>query len=187
MAGLAIAQAIEDATNISIKLKWPNDMLIHERKVGGILCESFKQNTGESYVVIGFGINVNLSESALPQELKEIATSLQIHTNHPLDRHHLLKFIIPAMEQGWKTLTTQGPRACRLAYQPRCSTIGQQLLVEFPDGSSLEGIAESIGEQGQLQISPLPSSTTGQSDKIVNVHAGDIRHIRKSHNPQVSY
>ncbi len=184
MAGLAIAQAIENATNVNISLKWPNDILIHERKVGGILCESFKRNQGETCVVIGFGINVNLPESTLPNEIKEIATSLQIHANQPLDRHHLLKFIIPAVEEGWETLMTQGPKSCQLAYHPRCSTIGQQILVEFPDGRTQEGIAVSIGEQGQLQILPLPSSPLGESDKILNVHAGDIRHIKSSSNTQ---
>ncbi len=181
MAGLAIAQAIENAANINVSLKWPNDILIHERKVGGILCESFKRNQGETCVVIGFGINVNLPKSALPNELKEVATSLQIHANQPLDRHHLLKFIIPSLEEGWEALITQGPKTCQSAYHPRCSTIGQQILVEFPDGRSQEGIAVSIGEQGQLQIHPSPSSRLGESDKILNVHAGDIRHIRNSH------
>ncbi len=186
MAGLAIAEAIDEATKIKITLKWPNDILINEYKLGGILCESFKRNPDETSVVIGFGINVNVPESAFPKEIKETATSLQIHANHPIDRHQLLKFIIPAVEEGWKNLMTQGPKACQSAYPQRCSTIGQQILVEFPDGSSQEGTAASIGEQGQLQMSPFPSSTPGESDKILNVHAGDIRHIRNSHNAKMN-
>ncbi len=185
MAGLAITQAIEKATHINSSLKWPNDILVDERKVGGILCESFKQNSGETCVAIGFGINVNLQESALPPELKAIATSLQIHANQPLDRHQLLKFIIPAVEEGWGNLMAQGPKFCQSAYHQRCSTIGQQILVEFPDGKSQEGTAVSIGEQGQLQMTPLPSSAPRESAKILNVHAGDIRHIRNSHNIKV--
>ncbi len=185
MAGLAIAEAIEEATHIKINLKWPNDILINKQKLGGILCESFKRNSGETSVVIGFGINVNVPESAFPKEIKAIATSLQIHANQPLDRHLLLKFIIPAVEEGWGNLMAQGPKACQSSYAQRCSTIGQQILVEFPDGRSEEGIAVSIGEQGQLQMTPLPSSTTGESDKIRNVHAGDIRHLRSSHNAKM--
>lgn len=181
MAGLAITQAIEKATNIKSSLKWPNDILVDEHKVGGILCESFKQNSGETCVAIGFGINVNLPKTALPPELMEIATSLQIHANQAFDRHQLLKFIIPAVEEGWEELMAKGPKSCRSAYHQRCSTIGRQILVEFPDGKSQEGIAASIGEQGQLQMSPFPSSTRGESAKILNVHAGDIRHIRNSH------
>ena len=180
MAGTAIAQAIEDISEISISLKWPNDILINEQKVGGILCESFKRDSTETSVVIGFGINVNLSESEFPKDLEQTATSLQIHSQHPLDRHQLFKSIIPSLEQAWEALNTQGPPACQLAYSARCRTLGKQILVQFPDGSTLEGMAQFIGEQGQLQMVPSSSDATGQSARIVDVHAGDIYHIRKS-------
>jgi len=180
MAGIAIAQAIEDHAEIGITLKWPNDILIDERKVGGILCESFKRSSIETCVVIGFGINVNLSELAFPKDLELTATSLQIQTQQPLDRHHLLKSIITTIEQGWEALISQGPQACQLAYSSRCSTLGKQIQVQFPDGSELEGMAQSIGEQGQLQMIPSPSDAKEQSARILDVHAGDIRHIKKS-------
>jgi BirA family biotin operon repressor/biotin-[acetyl-CoA-carboxylase] ligase len=179
MAGIAIAQAIEDHVEIGITLKWPNDILVDERKVGGILCESFKRNSTETCVVIGFGINVNLSEAGFPKDLKLIATSLQIQSQHTLDRHHLLKSIITTLEQGWEELISQGPQACQLAYSSRCSTLGKQIQVQFPDGSELEGLAQSIGAQGQLQLRPSPSDAKEQSARIREVHAGDIRHIRK--------
>ena len=104
MAGSAIAEALEDNTTVSIKLKWPNDILIDERKVGGILCESFKRSSTETCVVIGFGINVNLTESAFPKDIEPIATSLQIQTQRLLDRHPLITSIIQSLEQGWDAL-----------------------------------------------------------------------------------
>jgi BirA family biotin operon repressor/biotin-[acetyl-CoA-carboxylase] ligase len=182
MAGVAIAQAIEDQAEIDITLKWPNDILIDERKVGGILCESFKMSSTETRVVIGFGINVNLSELAFPKDLQLIATSLQIQAQRPLDRHHLLKSIITTLEQGWEELISQGPQGCRLAYNSRCSTLGKQIQVLFPDGIEMEGMAQSIGEQGQLQMIPSPSDAREQSVRILNIHAGDIRHIRRKSN-----
>ncbi len=182
MAGLAIAQAIEGTTNINISLKWPNDILLNELKVGGILCESFKKTSTETCVVIGFGINVNLTKSAFPKDLEYMATSLLIHTQHPLDRHQLLTSIIPSLENGWDALITQGPSACQEKYSKRCSTLGKEILVQFPDGNTLEGMAESIGEQGQLQIIPYSSGKEGESARIVDIHAGDIRHIRKTKN-----
>jgi len=148
--------------------------------VGGILCESFKKSSTENCAVIGFGINVNLSESALPKDLKPIATSLNIQSKHHLDRHYLIKSIITTLEQGWEALISQGPQAHQLGYSSRCSTLGKQIQVQFPDGSELEGIAQSIGEQGQLQMIQSPSDAKGQSARILDVHAGDIRHIRKS-------
>ena len=181
MAGTAITQAIEEHAEIGVTLKWPNDILIAERKVGGILCESFKKSSTETCVVIGFGINVNLSESAFPKDLADNATSLQIQSQHPLDRHHLLKSIITTLEQGCETFISQGPQAFRLTYSSRCSTLGTKIQVQFPDGRELEGMAQSIGEQGQLQMIPSPSDAKEQSARILDVHAGDILHIRKSH------
>ena len=177
MAGIAIAQAIEDSMHITISLKWPNDILIDEQKVGGILCESFTRSPGEACVVIGFGINVNLPASAIPDELTQLATSLQIHAQHPLDRHQLLQAIILALEKGCEALNTIGASTCQLAYSNRCSTLGKQILVQFPNGSTLEGMAQNIGQLGQLQVTPSPSPSQEQS-AIVDVHAGDIQHIQ---------
>jgi len=177
MAGTALAEAIGDHTNLQLTLKWPNDILITERKVGGILCESFKRNATETCVVIGFGINVNLSQAAFPKDLHPIATSLQIQAQRPLDRHQLLAKMIAALEQGWEALLADGPPICRLAYTACCSTLGSQIQVRFPDGREVKGVAQSIGEQGQLQIQTATSDLTEQSAKIVDIHSGDIRHI----------
>ena len=179
MAGTAIAQAIEDNTNISITLKWPNDILIAERKVGGILCESFNRDSTETCVVIGFGMNVNIPKSSFPKELEPIATSLQIKAQQTFDRHHLIKSIITTLEQGWKALISRGPKSCQLAYSARCSTIGSHIHVQLPDGRQLDGVAKAIGAQGQLQMLASSSDPKEQSTRMVEIHVGDIRHIRK--------
>ena len=181
MAGMAIAQALEEATTLPIGLKWPNDMLIDEQKIGGILCESFKRDSTETAVIIGFGINVNLSESAFPKDLELLASSLQIHTKCPLDRIQLIQPIIRSLEQNWEALTTQGPSACHPGYSARCRTVGKHVVAHFPDGRTLEGVAQSIGAHGHLQVMPSSSDTQGQSVKMVEIHAGDIRHIRTAH------
>ena len=180
MAGTAIAQAIEDTTNITISLKWPNDILINDYKVGGILCESFKKDATETCVVIGFGINVNLSEADFPKELVQTATSLHIHSQHPLDRHQLLQSIIRSLEHGWDTLNMQGASDWQRTYSARCSTLGKRIQVQFPDGMIIEGMAHSIGQKGQLQVITSPSDSQSQSARMVDVHAGDILHIKKS-------
>ena len=178
MAGTTIAEAIENDTNVHVNLKWPNDLLVNEQKVGGILCESFNKSAGETCVVIGFGLNVNLPETIIPQDLQPFTTSLHVYTKHQIDRHRLLGTIITNLEQDWQTLMTEGSGAFRPSYTARCSTLGTQIRVQFPDGKHLEGLAQSIGEQGQLQIVTTPSVTKEQSARIV-IQAGDIQHIRK--------
>lgn len=185
MAGTAIADAIQRQTNIHITLKWPNDILVNEHKVGGVLCESFvNRETTKTCVVIGFGINVNLPKSAFLKDLPPMTTSLHLHTKESLDRHLLLQSIIMTLEQAWDTLISEGPTACKLAYSACCSTLGNEVHVQFPDGSHLEGQAQSIGKHGQLQVRPSTSRQPGRSDDLIDIHAGDILHLRKPEHDQ---
>ena len=180
MAGAAISEAIEQQTNIHITLKWPNDILVSEHKVGGVLCESFiNRDTARTCVVIGFGINVNVPKSAFPKDLLPVTTSLHLHTKKKLDRHLLLQSIIMTLDKACDTLISEGPTACKLTYSACCRTLGHQVHVQFPDGSHLEGLAQSIGEHGQLQVRPSASRQPGESNDLIDIHAGDILHLRR--------
>ncbi len=183
MAGLAIAEGIERQTAIPITLKWPNDVLVNESKVGGILCESFfKRETSYTYVIIGFGINVNLPQSAIPKDLLLKATSLHLHTRETLDRHLLIQSMATTLEQAWDRFSSEGPTACKRSYNSRCSTLGQTVQVQFSDGHRLAGIAQSIGQDGQLQVRPSMPQDTAKLDGLIDVHAGDIFHLRTHQN-----
>ncbi len=177
MAGVAIAQVLEHQTALQIHLKWPNDLLIAERKVGGILCESLSHKQ-RKWIVIGFGINVNLSMADFPQELQGTATSLQIECRQPLERDNLITHIITALENGWANLTVEGHRLWLVEYRKRCATLGQMVQVEFSDGNQLKGLAHSIGESGQLNVLPSPSASHEQSARMREIHSGEIVHIR---------
>jgi BirA family biotin operon repressor/biotin-[acetyl-CoA-carboxylase] ligase len=181
LAGLAMAQALEETTGLPIALKWPNDLLVQGKKVGGLLCESATDQQGLRWVVIGFGLNVNQTMPMFPLELQETATSLQTAGGQRWDRVSLLERITTATEHLMDTFIhfqAKQIAAWREAYSQRCGTIGQIVQVQFPDGSRLTGLAEAIGDQGQLQVRPLPSLTKPQSDRIVDIHSGDIQHIR---------
>jgi BirA family biotin operon repressor/biotin-[acetyl-CoA-carboxylase] ligase len=91
-AGLAAAEAIRAVTGLTIDLRWPNDLLIGPRKVGGILVESKILDGSANYVVVGIGINVH--QRAFSQDLTATATSLDLETGVPCDR---------SSSPGWKT------------------------------------------------------------------------------------
>jgi len=86
--------------------------------------------------------------------------------------------IIISLEKGWKDLTSKGHQSWLVEYKNRCATIGQRIHIHFPDGSQLQGMAHSIGEDGQLRVIPSPSSPNGQSARMRNIHSGEILHIR---------
>jgi BirA family biotin operon repressor/biotin-[acetyl-CoA-carboxylase] ligase len=96
VAGHAVAEAISAETGIQPEVKFPNDLLIEGRKVAGILAEA-----RDDRVVLGIGINANLTADELPAELDTPATSLQVETGAPVDRAKLLATILEQLETAY--------------------------------------------------------------------------------------
>lgn len=175
---LAIAEAVQTVTGLSLSLKWPNDLLLHERKVGGILCESSLASPTDPVVVIGIGLNVNVPGESFPEDLRSIATSLCRATPHPIDRNRLLAQLLLELEQGLDELRTHGPVRLRQAYQARCSTLGKRVRALLGPEQELAGTAEAIAADGALQLRPLASASDLPPAPLIDVRAADILHLR---------
>tara|TARA_B100001250_G_C19783084_1_gene782808 strand:+ start:566 stop:1324 length:759 start_codon:yes stop_codon:yes gene_type:complete len=96
LSGVAIVRGIKKFSNIECQLKWPNDIMLNDKKIGGILIETKKINE-LIYLVIGIGLNVN--EQEIPSDLSNIASSLRIEDSKPVQREPLLAFILNEFEQ----------------------------------------------------------------------------------------
>lgn len=97
VAAHACAEAIEAVAGVKPGLKFPNDVLIGERKVAGVLAEA-----REGRVVLGVGVNVNVQEDALPTEVDRPATSLLVETGRELDRAELLVELLQRLERRYE-------------------------------------------------------------------------------------
>ena len=93
LIGVAIVKGIEKFTNINCTLKWPNDIILNKKKIGGILIET-KHNS--PFFVIGVGLNVNQQE--MPVEIEKTASSIRIEKINPIQREPLLAFILNEFE-----------------------------------------------------------------------------------------
>ena len=96
VAARACADAIAAVSGLEPALKFPNDVLLDERKVAGVLAEA-----REGRVVLGIGVNVNLAEDQLPQEVDRRATSLLVETGRELSRAELLVELLERLERGY--------------------------------------------------------------------------------------
>lgn len=96
VAARAVGEAVEALTGLRAELKFPNDVLVGDRKVAGVLAEA-----REGRVVLGMGINVNVPESELPQEVDRPATSLLVETGHELERAELLIELLERLERRY--------------------------------------------------------------------------------------
>lgn len=178
-SALAVAEAVQDAAAISLSLKWPNDLLLHERKVGGLLCESFLASAADPIVVIGIGLNVNVPREAFPEELQPIAASLLEVSRQPIDRNRLIARLLLELEQSLDELRSYGPARLRRAYTTRCITLGRRVRVLLGDEHELIGTAETISADGALQVRPLPRSSATQPPPLIDIRAADVIHLRE--------
>ncbi|MDH4329055.1 MAG: biotin--[acetyl-CoA-carboxylase] ligase [Nitrospira sp.] len=176
-SALAVAEAVQITASLSLSLKWPNDLLLHERKVGGILCESSHVSAKDPIVVIGIGLNVNMPHESFPDELRPIATSLFEVSRRLIDRNRLIAQLLFELEQGLDELRSHGAERLRRAYTARCGTLGKRVRVLMGPEQELLGTAESISTDGALQIRPVPSSPT--TPPLIGVRAADVIHLRE--------
>jgi BirA family biotin operon repressor/biotin-[acetyl-CoA-carboxylase] ligase len=96
VAARACAEAIAAVTGLEAELKFPNDLLLGGRKVAGVLAEA-----REGRVVLGIGVNVNVSEAQLPQEVDRPATSLLVESRRKVDRTELIVELLDLLERGY--------------------------------------------------------------------------------------
>lgn len=158
----AAASALSARCDLDVALKWPNDLLVGGRKLGGVLAES----TGDA-VVVGFGVNVSNSRDELP---RDDATSLVLETGGAVDRAPVLLAMLRAMGPAY---TSWGGDAAVAAdrYRERCDTIGRSVRVSLPGDRVLEGEAVDVDESGCLVVRAADGTTTA-------VSAGDVVHVR---------
>ena len=150
MTALGTAEAIESAGAARVSLKWPNDLLIGDRKVGGILCESGASIRTGPFQVIGIGINVNGERASFPRGLRDVATSIRQETGREVDRHRLLVRLLEELELCLEEFLTRGIDRLAVEYRRRCTTLGKTVKAVLADGNEYVGTAEGIGDDGSL-------------------------------------
>jgi len=164
LAAVAIARAIL-ALGLPAVLKWPNDILINGRKAGGILTEAQTLGDKLEHVIVGLGINVNVSAGGLTA-LAPRATSLLAEGGQPVEREHLLRLLLAEMEAPYLAMTRDGGEAVFQEWRVLLETLGRDVHVTT-DSDVIEGRAEDVDGDGAL----LVRQTGGQ---LVRVSAGDV-------------
>jgi BirA family transcriptional regulator, biotin operon repressor / biotin---[acetyl-CoA-carboxylase] ligase len=147
----------------AVVLKWPNDVLLENRKMAGILAERVETPGGPA-VVVGIGLNVGMTREELPHDG---ATSLAVQ-GLDVDRTDLLSALLERLRVEYDAFQRGELAALRAAYTDACATVGREVRVELPAGGSLTGEATGVDEGGRL----LVSGPTG----VVPVSAGDVVH-----------
>lgn len=168
-AGVAVASAIEQ-TGVRPQLKWPNDVLIADRKAGGILTKAVFDKERTDFAILGIGINVNTEPDEFPISVRNLATSLRISLGKPVSRIHLLQTLLHQLEQ-WYDLFCTGPSETILETWCEFETTLGRVVEVFLQERRLVGVAEALEPDGTL----LVRDKTGHLHRVI---AGDVVHCR---------
>jgi BirA family biotin operon repressor/biotin-[acetyl-CoA-carboxylase] ligase len=173
LAGLAVVEGLRELSlaqgaELPAVLKWPNDVLVEDGKICGILAERVETPAGPA-CVIGMGINVHLTRDQLPVAT---ATSLALLTGGAVpSRNDVIVAVLHALESiytGWET--GDDDPAFVAAYTQRCDTLGRQVKVLLGGERTLEGVAEAVDGEGRLVV------RTASGREVLG--AGDVIHVR---------
>jgi BirA family biotin operon repressor/biotin-[acetyl-CoA-carboxylase] ligase len=163
-AGCALAAAVELVAGVAPGLKWPNDLVVADRKLAGLLAEADVVAGAVRAVVIGAGCN--LTPAAYPSELADQATACETEAGHPVDRDQLLGAFLDGL----------GARLDDLAsvpddYRSRSATLGRRVQVDLGGGRAEVGRADRVDDTGELWIERDDGTE-------LRVSVGDVVHLR---------
>jgi len=161
---LAVADAIEEVTGLSPTCKWPNDVLIDNRKVCGMLLESASGPGGIERIVLGIGVNVNQQE--FPEELRYKASSLRNESGIAVDRVRMLSAILNALELRYEQLASFPPDRLLNDWKMKALLFGKKIIV-LESEFSYTATALDVAEDGSLIIAM-------EDGMKRNIFAGDV-------------
>lgn len=172
VAGLAVVDAIEPFLADSMAhsaIKWPNDVLLNDAKVAGILCQSATDAAGLVFY-IGIGINVNFSHDALPRDLRHPATTIAQENGSPIEPESLVGPLTDRLAQLLPLLEREGFAPLLPELQARLAWLHQQVTAEVDGEGSISGELCGVSPEGHLLLAT--------AREIREVTSGEVRRLR---------
>ena len=166
VAALAAARCIHSVIGLRATLKWPNDVLIENRKVCGILTELCAEIDLVNFVIIGIGLNVNQQREEFPEDIQEKATSLRIECGTKISRIAVLHSLFMEFESIYGQMMEAGFSSLRREIQSLSCVIQRVVSVRLKN-RTYQGKVLDIDNQGHLVV----ELTNGQ---VEHIEAGDI-------------
>ena len=150
-AATALRRAIQMKTGLKPSIKWPNDILLADQKVAGILTELKGEVDRVSYLILGIGVDVNCVTSDFPAEVRKTATSLKLALGRSVSRAELAIQILQDLDADYSRVAQGRFAAVAEEWGAHCCTLGREVLIRAGE-RQIRGRAESLGEAGELLL-----------------------------------
>ena len=168
MAAIATVDAIQKFSGLLPLIKWPNDILLRDRKVAGLLNEIHSEMDRIHFVILGIGVNLNMDRKMFSKEIRPVATSLKIEMEQSISRKAFLQFLLQELERWYMVFMKQGSAVILKAWRDRAHIKGRRVKVTS-FGETLVGIAVDVDSDGALIL----ETADGKRKRVV---AGDIEY-----------
>jgi BirA family biotin operon repressor/biotin-[acetyl-CoA-carboxylase] ligase len=168
ISAVSCAHAVRRLTGADVRIKWPNDLMVSGKKLGGILLEMRSELDRILFAVAGIGINVNMER--FKDEISQSATSIFIETGKRHSRTALIVEILKEMNRWLKTLDKTGKASILNEWRRLSSTLGRNVMV-VSGSETIKGVAEDIDEEGRLVIKTKDGS-------FKHISSGDVKMLR---------
>lgn len=162
---LAAARTIKGLAKIPVGLKWPNDIYINDKKVGGVLCERYR-----GAIIVGLGINLNTNISLFPVSLKRTLTSVRFERGEEIDRAKFLKILLEEFDHLYSDFLKKHDKLIMDEWISLCNMIAKEVEIET-EHANLVGVVRSVGQSGELIVK-------GIDGKISKVFSADVVKVR---------
>jgi BirA family biotin operon repressor/biotin-[acetyl-CoA-carboxylase] ligase len=171
LAGLTVTKTLRTFYKINAVLKWPNDVLVGDKKICGILTEGTFEGGIPLYVVLGIGLNANIDEEALPRELRSEATSIKKLVRKEVSIIELIRRLLKTLDQDYQLFAINKDEKLWSQYVKLCATVGSDVRVDIGEGEVYEGRAEGISPEGGLILRT-------ENGSRVTLLGGDCIHLK---------
>jgi BirA family biotin operon repressor/biotin-[acetyl-CoA-carboxylase] ligase len=170
LSAVAVARAIELTTNLIPEIKWPNDLLISGKKVAGLLNEMSAETDGINFVILGIGVNLNMTAGQFPNDLRHPATSLLLESGSGVDRSRFVSTMLNELDRLYRDFQAEGFGPVREEWQRRCNANGHQVIVSDSGTDCTGGMFIGIDTDGALLL-------RSDDDALHRITCGDVRVI----------
>ena len=151
VTAVAIVKAIRELTRVQALIKWPNDILIHEKKVCGILTEISAELDIINWLVVGLGINANIEHSEFPPEIESISISLQEILKQKISRVKLVQIFLQEFEKYYQMLNEKKSDFIFKEWKMYSNTLGRKIKIKSGN-QIISGKALDINNKGALIV-----------------------------------
>ncbi len=171
MASVATAEAIQSSSSLKPSIKWPNDLILGDRKVAGLLNEINSEADQVHFIILGIGVNLNIEAKMFPKEIRKKATSLRIERGEPISRKEFFQILLQKLESWYSIFSDKGDLAILKAWREWANLKGRLVKVTS-FGNAITGKAIDIDSDGALIL----ETSDGKQRRIL---AGDVEYFRR--------